>query len=56
MSLLADDGGSDNDAGKPFVVRRHDVPRRRFRGGVSNHVLGGFHIIVPMLALLGVVG
>src|SRR4029077_9855018 len=46
----------DHDAGKPFVVCRHHVPRRFFRRSFLNHFFVRFHVIVPEIALGGVVG
>src|SRR5204863_7133197 len=39
----------DDQARKPLMVRRHDVPRRAVSGGVTDHVLVGAHVTGPML-------
>jgi hypothetical protein len=51
-SQRIDDCGGDYGARKLLVIRGHDIPRRRFRGGVSNHVFISFHVIIPVFALL----
>jgi len=51
-----DDGGADHDAGEPFVVGRHDIPRRMLGGGAANRIFVGLHVIVPEAALANVVG
>src|SRR5438034_1394805 len=46
----------DYDTGKPFVVRRHDIPWRVFRRRFLNHFFVRLHVIVPKVALIGVIG
>ena len=46
----------EHEACKPFVVGRHNVPWRAFRGGVTNHVFVGVLVVVPAPSLLYVPG
>src|SRR3954451_11847285 len=46
-----DDGRADHDAGEPFVIGRHDMPRRRWRRGVPDDVLIDRLIALPARAL-----
>jgi len=41
----------DRQVSEPFVIRRDDVPRRIFLAGLREHVLIGFHVVVPEFAL-----
>jgi hypothetical protein len=51
-----DDGGCDDDAGEPFIIGGHDVPRGLFGGGVTDHLLVGCHVVVPEPAFTDVGG
>src|SRR5690348_7011372 len=51
-----DDRGTDHDARKPLVIRRHDVPRRMFGRRIANHVFISVHIIIPVFTFLRVIG
>ena len=51
-----DDGGGDDQAGEPFVIRWHHVPRGIGSGGVADHVFVSHHVISPMPALGDVAG
>src|SRR6202035_2336492 len=50
-----DAGGGHYDAGKPFIVGGHDIPRRLGGGRGANNILVGSHVIVPEGSLLDVV-
>src|SRR5262249_29366521 len=52
---LFDHDGRDYQAGEPFVVGRHHVPRRLRRRSGLDHLLVGVHVLVPERPLLDVV-
>ena len=49
-----DDGRGDDEAGEPFVVCGHHIPRRNLGCGGADQRLIGLDIGVPQLALLDV--
>ena len=49
-----ENGGCDHQAREPFVVRGNDVPGRVFDGGLLNHFLVSFLIVLPKTPLLHV--
>lgn len=47
-----EDGAGDDEAREPFVVRGNDVPRSVFGGGLLDHFLVGFLVVLPEAALV----
>ena len=48
-------GSQSQPLGRPFVIRRHHIPRRLLCRSLLNHFLVGFHVITPEVALGGVI-
>jgi hypothetical protein len=49
-------GSQSQPLGRPFVIRRHHIPRRLLCRSLLNHFFVGFHVIIPEVALGGVIG
>src|SRR5213075_2785520 len=47
---------SHDYAGKPFVIRRHDIPRRVLGCRLLDHLFVCFHVVVPKIALCCIIG